>query len=87
MAASPPWKVYMGRRYLGATVYPEDAARLVCGVPDGTVRYGHRRVVWREGHEDVPTGESFDRAAAMMQARLTQTNRPTGREGETRHDL
>lgn len=73
MAASPRWKVYSADgEYRAACKYPEDAASLVSFLGDGaTLRDGHRvrDVVWREGAEDQPAGESFDHVAAVATAR------------------
>lgn len=63
-----PFRLYRdGGVLMAATKYAEDAARLV---EDGwTVHYsGH--VLWREGHEAQPAGESYDGAAAIMYDRL-----------------
>jgi hypothetical protein len=72
MAASPSWKIYNAKEYLGCTRYPEDAAKLVAGLVEGTVRYGHSLVVWQEGKETKLAGESFDWAARKMRERLPQ---------------
>ena len=70
MAATPSWKVYRGKEYIGSTRYAEDAAKLVSGLLNATVRYGHTLVVWTEGHEKHLAGESYDKAARTMRERL-----------------
>ncbi len=65
MAEAPPWKVYRGGKYVAACKHAEDAACLVA-LSGGEVRHGHKLVVWREGKEEFPAGESYDRAAAVM---------------------
>ena len=72
MAGSPIWKVYSpSGEYIGCVKDAEDAAALVALRGDGgTVRYGHRFVVWTEGSEDQPAGESYDYAAGVMLDRI-----------------
>lgn len=70
MAATPQWKIYNGTEYVAACKYAEDAAALVSCLGDAaTVRVGHRKIVWREGHEDRSAGESYDGAALVMHQR------------------
>lgn len=73
MASSPKWKVYRNGEYIGSTKYAEDAAALVA-MSGGEVRYGHSKIVWREGQEQHSAGESYDGAANLMRVRA---------EGET----
>lgn len=68
MAASPQWKIYREGEYVGCCKYAEDAAALV-SVSGGVVKHGHSLIVWREGHEEFSAGESYDRAAEIMQKR------------------
>ena len=72
MAASPKWKVYRQGEYVAACKYAEDAAALVA-VSGGIVKHDHNLVVWREGSEGFSAGESYDRAAGRMHARLDET--------------
>lgn len=71
MAGSPDYKIYRDKKYVGCCKYPEDAAVMVsvCG---GDVRWGHSPAwtLWREGEEKFSAGESYDRAAMEMHARL-----------------
>lgn len=69
MASPLTWKVYNSAgEYMAATRYPEDAARLV---GDGdTIKGPNGRIVWREGKEDQPAGESVDHVAMVVQERL-----------------
>lgn len=71
MAASPEWKVYRGKEYIGCCKYPDDAAALV-SLGGGIVKHGHSLVVWTEGSEEFSAGESYDGAARIMLARLRQ---------------
>ena len=70
MASSPRWKIYRDGEYIGCAKYAEDAAVLVA-VSGGLVRDGHHRIVWREGKEEFPAGESYDRAGAVMRERIS----------------
>lgn len=87
MAAAPLWKVYRGREYVAACRYPEDAAAVVAVAPtDAVIRFRHRLVVWREGAEAFSAGESYDRAAEIMQSRVDESarryrERVAGRDG------
>ena len=71
MAGAPIWKVYdPNGTYQAACKEGEAAAALVALYGDGsTVRYRHRRLVWTEGKEECPAGESYDTAARTMAAR------------------
>lgn len=70
---TPVWKVYRDHEYRAAVKYPEDAAALVAALGDGTVlRHGHGRIVWREGSEEFPAGESYDRFADVVTARAAR---------------
>jgi hypothetical protein len=68
MGAAPEWKVYRDKEYVAAFKYAEDAAMLVA-CAGGEIRHGHNLVVWREGAEEFPAGESYDRAARIMKHR------------------
>jgi len=73
MASSPIWKVYSRTgEYVAACKYGEDAAAVVATYAEGaTIRYGHRRVVWTEGAETFPAGESYDGVAQVIYERAT----------------
>lgn len=64
MAAAPQLKVFAPTgEYVASCKYAEDAAAIVAVYGDGAeIRIGHKKanVVWREGSEDQPAGESFD---------------------------
>lgn len=68
MAASPQWKVYRGKEYVAACKYAEDAAAMV-SLAGGTVKHGHGLLVWTEGSEEFSAGDSYDRAAQIMERR------------------
>ena len=73
MAAAPQWKVYRDGEYVAACKYPEDAAALVA-LSGGIVKLGHSLIVWREGSEEIEAGDSYDRAASIMQQRAHDHN-------------
>lgn len=75
--AAPALKVYNAdNEYQAATKSPEAAAAIVAGVgaPGWTIRFGHARkdIVWTEGQEAVPAGESFDIVASTIRDRLVR---------------
>lgn len=74
MAGTPKWKVYSpDGEYIAATRYAEDAAALVAVRGDGaTIRWNHGSVVWREGAEKQPAGESYDYVAQTVAHRITK---------------
>lgn len=80
MAASPDFKVYNAENdYRAAFKDASEAAILVAVLGDGsTIRYGHTRkgIVWEEGKEDQPAGESYDHVAEVVYARVEERNRP-----------
>jgi hypothetical protein len=71
MAAAPQFKIYKADgEYVAACKYAEDAAALVAVLGTGTtIRLGHRFVVWTEGAEAIPAGESYDTVAATIAER------------------
>jgi hypothetical protein len=72
MAASPQFKVYSADgQYVASCKYAEDAGAVVANYMGGTVRFGHRRVVWREGREEDTAANSYDAVAQTIHARLT----------------
>lgn len=71
MAASPIWKVYLGKEYRAACKYVEDAAALVALLGDGTtLRCDHALVLWVEGKEDQSAAESYDHVVEVVHRRL-----------------
>lgn len=55
-----------------AFVHAADAAAFVALLGDGsTIKCGHK-TVWREGEEENPAGDSYDRAALVMHERSAQ---------------
>lgn len=73
MPGSPAFKVYFLQEYRAACKRATDAAAL-CAVlgPGASVRFNHRKTVWREGYEVVSATESYDGAAAVMHDRVRQ---------------
>lgn len=71
MAASPKYKVYSNKNeYVASCKYAEDAAAIVSMRGDGTtIRLGHSVVLWTEGQENLPAGESYDNVAEVCDAR------------------
>lgn len=71
MGASPRYKVYTeSGEYIAACKYGEDAAKLISGSQEGTtIRIGHTRIAWVEGHEIQPAGESYDFVADTLHYR------------------
>jgi hypothetical protein len=72
MAKTPEFKVYKDSgEYVAACKYPEDAAAIVASYGDGaTIRLGHRRVIWQEGSETQPAGESYDYVYQVVMDRI-----------------
>lgn len=78
MAAAPRLKVYSeDNEYLASCHYPEDAAAIIALRAGGTIRDGHGKkdVVWEEGTEDQPAGESYDFVASVVNERLHERAR------------
>lgn len=69
MSNTPKWKIFREGEYVGACKYAEDAAAFAALVRGSVVKYDHRVLVWTEGAEAFPAGESYDRAAEIMHAR------------------
>lgn len=61
MASSPDWKVYDSMKvYQGCAKEPEAAAVMAEWYGDGsTVRYGHKRIVWTHGVDELGSWDSF----------------------------
>jgi hypothetical protein len=70
-------KIYSAQGdFLGSAVYAEDAAAMVAVQGAGaTIRNGHakRNVVWHEGEEEQPAGESYDFVAQTIESRMDYT--------------
>ena len=72
MAATPKFKVYNpSGEYVAACKHVEDAAAIVALYGHGSRIYDqfHRRVLWDEGHEKCPAGESYDIVAEVVYGR------------------
>lgn len=65
---TPMLKVYRDGEYVASCKYYEDAAMLVA--INGVVKYGHGKIIWREGQEEIEAGESYDHASDIMRARV-----------------
>ena len=70
MAGSPVWKVYdeLGT-YIASVKSPAYGAMILAGTGGGTLRFGHNRVVWREG-VDGQACESYDKVNAVAHERM-----------------
>ena len=84
MAASPEYKLFTNRSYAGrpeyvaSCKYLEDAAALVAFLGEGsTIRWGHSVVLWTEGREDFPAGESYDRVRDVCAKRMAEHSAKT----------
>ncbi len=76
MAYSPRFKVYTAdNEYVAACKHAEDAAAIVASYEGGTIRDGHRKVLWREGSEETSSGDSYDCTASTVHARLLANRR------------
>jgi hypothetical protein len=81
MAESPQYKVYTAAgEYEAACKHAEIAAAVVGVLGDGaTVRYQHGSRLWTEG-KDGKAGESYDRAAAVINQRLAELHERSYRD-------
>lgn len=83
MAATPKLKVFNAKgEYIAACKHPEDAAAIVNIRGDGsTIRDGHGKsdIVWTEGAESKPAGESYDFVAETVFDRITARRLPVYR--------
>lgn len=77
MGAAPFWKVYSRDGvYLASFVDAADAACFIAALGTGaTLRAGHRHIVWREGAETQPAGESYDHVATVADERFRNGGR------------
>lgn len=71
MAGSPRFKVYSASgEYVASCKYPDIAAAVVSLLGAGSqIRVFHRTVVWTEGSEEIPAGESYDFVAHTVYRR------------------
>jgi len=75
MAASPQFKLYdEHNKYQGCMKYAEDAAIVISSWRQGTIRWQHALVVWREGKELQPAAESYDYVAQTIEKRIRNHN-------------
>lgn len=72
MAGSPVFKVYSSEGlYIAACKHAEDAAAIIAMRGEGaTIRYQHGKVLWKEGSEVQPAGESYDLVSDTVNGRL-----------------
>lgn len=65
------WRVYDPQgQYVAVLKHAEDAAALVALHGDSaTIRLGAKTILWTEGAEAHPAGESFDRVASTVHER------------------
>lgn len=72
MAASPKYKVYDAHGEYQASVKDIESGACLMGMyGDGaTIRLGHRVILWTEGAEDRPAGESYDHVAIVAFERI-----------------
>lgn len=69
MAGSPQFKVYDKGEYV-ASVKTTILAAILAGTIQGVVKYGHGKIIWREGLEEIEAGNSYDGAASIMNQRV-----------------
>jgi len=76
MAASPRWKVFNPQgEYVASCKHVEDAAAIVSSYGEGaTIRDGYttRSIMWTEGKEKQPAGESYDFVHAVVTGRARE---------------
>lgn len=67
------WQVYNPQgEHVASLVYAEDADALVAFYGDGaTIRTTSDTILWHEGLEDQPAGESYDHVATTVGDRMT----------------
>lgn len=72
---APTYKViHPNGEYIAATKYPVDAAVLVAAYGKGARVKARDRIVWHEGKESFPAGESYDRVATVIIRREMERN-------------
>ncbi len=67
MASSPPYKVYDSRGHYQASAHEPHAAAILAHHYEGTVRCGHKRVVWTSG--EISPHDSLDRVTQLIDSR------------------
>jgi hypothetical protein len=72
MAQSPRFKVYSpAGNYLGCMKEIEDCTAVVILNGDGsTIRDGHKKIIWKEGDEELPAAESYDYVSETCWSRI-----------------
>lgn len=60
---SLPWRVYFETVLVAEFLHAEDAASFVAFRGDGAQIFANGKIVWSEGQEDQPAGESYDHVA------------------------
>ncbi|CAB5237996.1 hypothetical protein UFOVP142_64 [uncultured Caudovirales phage] len=65
------YAVYECGEHVATIKYPEEAAAFASIIGDGAeVRCCHSRLVWKEGSEEFPVSESYDRAGNIIRERV-----------------
>lgn len=74
MASTPKLKCFNAEgEYVAACKYGEEAACIMSLNGEGSVvKYDHRLVVWEEGKEAQPAGESYDFVAITIRERIEE---------------
>lgn len=75
MAGSPVYKVYDSKKnYVASCKHLEACAALANLYGEGTtIRYGHgKTIIWTEGKEEQPAGESYDYVAEVCTKRVDE---------------
>lgn len=74
MASAPAYKVYDAQGTYQAACKEIAAAAVLMGFYGcgATIRLEHRIVLWTEGAEGQPAGESYDHVAEVAAQRLTE---------------
>lgn len=71
MGQAPRFKLYdAGKKYIGCLKTLEDCAAVIQHYQGGTIRDGHKKVLWTEGQEEQPAGESYDFCAEVCNQRI-----------------
>jgi hypothetical protein len=76
MAASPQWKVYIGKEYVASVKDPTDGAAILAWhhSEGNTLRFGHEVAYWTEG-VDGWASESYDEVADKAIGRQREASR------------
>lgn len=77
MSGTPGFKVFDAEGNYVAAVRDASLAAALIGsaLYEGARVKFNGRIIWREGEEEVRSGESFDRAAEIMHARVEANRR------------